>query len=167
MPYCFLCVALQRFKLPPWNKTVFFKFSDSFWSVHFSSIILHVGFPCAYSSGMPFKNEQINNQSIRKPTLRCPCVVSTGRPPLSQVMLGGGMPLEMHSKLMGLWRTTDRSAGPVVRMDGGTGEMKRIVILLKTLCSKFGKKDITKRQKVGAFLWLAFKAQITVHLSQL
>lgn len=36
------------------------------------------------------------------------------------------MPLEMHSRLMGLWRTTERSAGPVVRMDGGTRKMKRI-----------------------------------------
>lgn len=75
-----------------------------------------------------YQNESMNTQSVREPTLSCPCVVSTGRPSLSQVMLGGGKPLEMHSRLMGLWRTTARSAGPVVRMDGGTGEMKRIEI---------------------------------------
>lgn len=53
------------------------------------------------------------------------------------------MPLEMHSRLMGLWRTTERSAGPVVRMDGGTRKMKRIGAFKKkkTLYnSKFIKK---------------------------
>lgn len=53
--------------------------------------------------------------------------MSTGRPSLIQVMLGGGMPLDIHSRLMGLWRTTERSAGPVLRMDGGTGEVKRVL----------------------------------------
>lgn len=53
--------------------------------------------------------------------------MSTGRPSLIQVMLGGGMPLDIHSRLMGLWRTTERSAGPVLRMDGGTGEVKFMV----------------------------------------
>lgn len=57
---------------------------------------------------------------IKDPTLRWPCVASTGRPSFSQVRLGGGTPLETHSRLMGWLRTTERSAGPVVRMDGGT-----------------------------------------------
>lgn len=47
-------------------------------------------------------------------------MVSTGRPSFSQVRLGGGTPLEMQSKLICLLRTTERSAGPLVRMDGGT-----------------------------------------------
>lgn len=83
------------------------------------------------------------------------------------------MPLEMHWRLMGLWRTTERSAGPVVRMDGGTRKMNRIEdrgIFLKTLYnSKFilkkeeKKKEITQSQRVvftqrGVSLWLAFKA---------
>lgn len=60
--------------------------------------------------------------NIKEPTLRWPCVASTGRPSFSQVRLGGGTPLETHSRLMGWLRTTERSAGPVVRMDGETRE---------------------------------------------
>lgn len=37
-------------------------------------------------------------------------------------MLGGGTPLEMHSRLMRLCRTTACCVVPVVRMDGGTGK---------------------------------------------
>lgn len=77
------------------------------------------------------------------------------------------MPLEMHSRLMGLWRTTERSAGPVVRMDGGTRKMKRIGAFKKTntlqqqIYKK--KKEITQSQRIvftqsGVSLWLAFKA---------
>lgn len=54
-------------------------------------------------------------------TFRYSCVVSTWRPSLSQVMLGAGMPLATHWRLMGRWRTTERSTWPVERMDGGTG----------------------------------------------
>lgn len=64
-------------------------------------------------------------RTLRELTLRCASVVSTGRPSLSQVMPGGGMPLEMHSRLMDLWRMTERSEGPVLRIDGGTRKKKK------------------------------------------
>lgn len=40
-------------------------------------------------------------------------------------MVGGGIPLETQSRLTGLWRITERSVGPLVRMDGGTAEVQR------------------------------------------
>ena len=40
------------------------------------------------------------------------------------------MPLEIHSRLMGLWRTTARSAGPLVRIDGGTAKVQKIDFLV-------------------------------------
>lgn len=76
------------------------------------------------------------------------------------------MPLEMHSRLMGLWRTTERSAGPVVRMDGGTRKMKRITFshIITEIFFFLKRKEITQRQSgvftpSGASMWLAFKAQ--------
>lgn len=45
-----------------------------------------------------------------------------------------------HSKLMGLRRTTDRSAGPVVRMDGGTGKKRKKPEILKFATAKLKKK---------------------------
>ena len=128
---------------------------------------------------------------MSKQTLRCSCVVSTGRPSLSQVMLGGGMPLEIHSRLMGLWRTTARSAGPLVRIDGGTAKVQKIDFLvlhiyilqkyiiiyyyfLRNTLQKKIKSQKIKLQKgreqylptVGTSLWLAFR-EYKFHVLQL
>lgn len=88
--------------------------------------------------------------------------MSTGRPSFSQVRLGGGMPLEMHSRLMGLWRITERSAGPLVRMDGGTRKMKSADELFCSL-QLIKKKGITEIQRgvftqSGVSLGRAFRA---------
>lgn len=69
--------------------------------------------------------------------------MSTGRPSFSQVRLGGGMPLEMHSRVMDLWRITERSAGLPVRMDGGTRKVKRAEELFSSL-QLIKKKELQK-----------------------
>lgn len=53
----------------------------------------------------------------------------------------------MHSRLMGLWRTTERSAGPVVCMDGGTRKMKRIIFSHFATETLKKKKELTQRQR--------------------
>ncbi|TNN27256.1 hypothetical protein EYF80_062600 [Liparis tanakae] len=61
-----------------------------------------------------------------------PWLVSTGRPSFSQVTLGVGKPLETHSRTTGRRRTTERSAGPLERMDGGTAAVGRRPLLLQS-----------------------------------